>query len=96
MLKELLSVYAVTDYADRLGIAYNNEAMSAGMGSSTVNVGMQGFLYYVMDKEGKKVDMSWMGLLSDWREQDARTCFANLYKLIKYFQKELKTLKHSD
>ena len=35
------------------------------MGNNNETVGMEGFLHYVLDEHGLKVECNWMGALSD-------------------------------
>ena len=38
----------------------------------------------VTKSEGvEEVELNWLGFLSDWKEQDSRTSYGNLYKYIK-------------
>ena len=41
-----------------------------------------------LDGNGKEFELTWPGFLSDWKQQDARTSFANAFKLIKKLQAE--------
>jgi hypothetical protein len=45
---------------------------------------MEGFLYHI--KGEAKVEMHWKGFLSDWKEQDSKTSYCNLFKFIQYLQ----------
>ena len=52
------------------------------MGSGQKNIGMEGFLYIVYNRTRDKIEYHWQGYLSDEKQQDARTSFANTRKFI--------------
>lgn len=81
------SVILVRDYTDRISPEYNNEAMTSGMGGGKSTVGMEGFLMWTKNDKGE-MEMNWRGFLSDWRQQDSRTSYANAYKNIKHLQSQ--------
>ena len=81
-----MAAIGIRDYTDRIGICYDNEAMSSGLGGGQGNVGMEGFLYHVMDPESQEVQMNWRGFLSDETQQDSRTSYANSFKFIQMLQ----------
>ena len=83
----------VRDYTDRIAVEYNNAAMSTGMGGGNATVGMEGFLYHLKHNDSGDVEMHWRGFLSDWKEQDSRTSYGNLYKFIKEMQSKIKLKK---
>ncbi len=86
LAEDPLSVLVARDYTDRISAEYNNAAMSTGMGGGNATVGMEGFLYYI--KNANKVEMHWKGFLSDWKEQDSKTSYCNLFKFIRHLQED--------
>lgn len=83
-----LSCIFVRDYTDRIGVEYNGASMGSGMGGGYGNVGMEGF-YSCYRKNGDgDVTWHWNGYLSDEKQQDARTSYANAIKFITYLQDE--------
>ena len=83
----------VRDYTDRIAVEYNNAAMSTGMGGGNATIGMEGFLYHLKHNDSGDVEMHWRGFLSDWKEQDSRASYGNLYKFIKEMQSKKKLKK---
>ena len=76
-------VNILRDYTDRVKCGYNNTTQSGGMGGSERNIGMEGFLYEIYNERTGKIERHWHGYLSDHKQQDARTSFANTDKFIR-------------
>jgi hypothetical protein len=75
-------VFLVRDYTDRVQCSYTNSTQSGEMGGSAKNIGMEGFLYTYLNELTDKIENHWLGYLSDWKQQDARTSYANTDKFI--------------
>jgi hypothetical protein len=71
---------------------YYDAAMSTGLGGGNATVGMEGFLWKATSYSNELVKdiihLKWNGYLSDSKQQDARTSFANLDKFITARQAE--------
>jgi hypothetical protein len=78
----------IRDYTDRVKCAYDRETQTGGMGGSQKNIGMEGILYAIYNRETKKVEWHWQGYLSDETTQDARTSLANTRKFVEMIQKK--------
>ena len=73
--------------------------MSTGLGEGNPTIGMEGFLLEMMGKatvEGlhrelgkNRVQLHWKGFLSDWKQQDSKMSYCNLFKFIKYMQDQM-------
>lgn len=81
-------VIMIRDYTDRVKCAYDRETQTGGMGGSQKNIGMEGILYAIYNRDSKKVEWHWQGYLSDEKIQDARTSFANTRKFVEMMQKK--------
>ena len=90
-----MSALVVRDYTDRISAEYNNSAMSTGMGGGNATVGMEGFLYHHKNAENE-IEMNWYGFLSDWKQQDSRTSYGNLFKFVKHLKEDLGLLQNKD
>jgi hypothetical protein len=75
-------VSIIRDYTDRIQCNYNNETQSGGMGGNVRNVGSEGFYYVYRNPATNDIEEHWHSYLSDFKQQDARTSFANTDKFI--------------
>ena len=76
-------VIIIRDYTDRMQCTYNNSTQSGEMGGAAKNIGMEGYLYFFRNKDTGEIETHWFGYLSDDKQQDARTSYANVNKFIK-------------
>ena len=81
LLDDGYSVSLLRDYSNRLSCVYDGAPMSRDMGGGS-DVGMEGILYFIRNKEGK-IERHWMSFLSNAKQQDAKTTsYLNSCKLI--------------
>jgi hypothetical protein len=83
-----MSLSFVADYTDRVKCAYDRSTQSGELGGAQKNIGMEGFLYAIYNHDKGKVEWHWMGYLSDEKQQDARTSFANTRKFVEMMQRQ--------
>jgi hypothetical protein len=85
------SICLERDYSDRMSPEYNKTPMSRGLGGGQGDFGMEGILYHCMG-EDQTVQMHWHAFLSEEKQQDARTSYANSCKFFECIQNEKKLL----
>ena len=87
-------VFVLRDYTDRIKCGYNHTTQTGGLGGNQKNIGMEGFLYYLYNPETEKVEMHWHGFVSDEKQQDSRTSFANTEKFVQYIRQKFADSDH--
>jgi hypothetical protein len=86
--KHQRDVFVIRDYTDRVKCAYDTSIQSGELGGAQKNIGMEGFLYAIYNHDKGKVEWHWVGYLSDEKQQDAHTSFANTRKFVEMMQRQ--------